>query len=131
MHVVPVEELPVGETLVATGSPFYWQWTADAERMFIHTGFTGERARLGFINSDEDTLEENLAPPGRFQAPGLSPSGRYVGYAANTPGRGSEVVIQSVSGSDEELTREVSHAGFAALSWSPVRGRTRLYESRQ
>ena len=121
MHVVPVEDVPVGESLVATGNPFYWQWTADAERMFIHTGFTGERSRLGFINSDEDTLEENLAPPGRFQAPGLSPSGRYVAYAANTPGRGSEVVIQTVPGSDEELTREASHAGFAALSWSPVR----------
>ena len=121
MHVVPVGEVPIGETLVATGSPFYWQWTADAEQMFIHTGFTGERARLGFIDSDEDTLEENLAPPGRFQAPGLSPSGRYVAYAANTPGRGAEVVVQTVPGSDEALTREASHAGFAALSWSPVR----------
>ena len=77
--------------LLATGNPFYWDWSADGSSLFIHTGFTGEGARLTFIDAEGDAnvatgggaeqTQANLAQPGFFQAPGISPSGRYVAYA--------------------------------------------------
>ena len=120
MHVTPLSGSG-SSSLLATGSPFYWQWTSDGQGLFIHTNLTGESARLGFTSRVRDTLGANLAAPGRFQAPGISPSGRYVAYAADEPGRGAQVVIRGRPGSGLETLREVPHEGFASLSWSPTR----------
>ena len=107
------------DRVLATGSPFYWQWSASGEELFIHSGFTGEGSRLGFISRAEDGLSENLAPPGRFQSPGISPSGKYLAYASDGV-RGPQVIIQSDERTQEALRREVAHQGVVALSWSPV-----------
>ncbi len=113
-----------GSRLLATGSPFYWQWTSDGQGLFIHTNGSGDAARLGFTSRVRDTLDENLAPPGRFQAPGIAPSGRYLAYGTVDPARGARVVVRgrpgSDSGQDLDVEREVAHEGFASLSWSPA-----------
>ena len=119
MHVAPVSGSG-SSNLLATGSPFYWQWTSDGQGLFIHTNLTGETARLGLTSRVRDTLDTNLAPPGRFQAPGISKSGRYLAYAADEPGRGARVVVQSRLGADPTVEREVPYSGFVSLSWSPV-----------
>ena len=103
--------------LLATGNPFYWDWSADGSSLFIHTGFTGEGARLTFISAEGDPnvatgggagqAEANLAQPGFFQAPGISPSGRFVAYAERDAlGRGRVVVrenpgLEGASASEE------------------------------
>jgi TolB protein len=110
------------ERLLANGAPFYWQWRADSQGMLIHTGFTGQGSRLGFTSVESDTLTENLAPPGIFQAPGISPSGNYIAYAEANSFRGTQVVIQHnpLATEVEEVKREVKHEGAVALSWSPM-----------
>ena len=107
--------------LLTTGSPFYWQWTSNSQQLFIHAGFSGSGSRLGFTSRVADTLEENIAPPGFFQAPGISASGDYIAYSAITQ-RGPELVLSSRPGvAKEALERTVPHRGLVALTWSPVK----------
>ena len=106
--------------VLTTGSPFYWQWTANSQQLLIHAGFSGSGSRLGFTSRVADTLEENLADPGNFQAPGISPSGEYIAYSAITS-RGPELVLSSRPDvATEALERTVPHRGLVALTWSPV-----------
>jgi TolB protein len=111
------------DKILAKGAPFYWQWQADGKGMLIHTGFTGEGSRLGFTDTENDTLAENLAPPGVFQAPGISASGNYIAYAEDNDLRGTQVILQNnpllIQDLAEEVRREVKHEGAVALSWSP------------
>ncbi|CAN5881546.1 PD40 domain-containing protein [soil metagenome] len=118
LNIVPTTG--AGAKLLATGSPFYWQWTSDGQGLFIHANADTDAARLGFTSRVRDTLAENLAPPGRFQAPGISPSGRYIAYGTTAAGRGASVVVQGRPGSSIDVNREVAHSGFASLSWSPT-----------
>lgn len=107
--------------LLANGAPFYWHWNADSSGMLIHTGFTGEGSRLGFTTTESDTLTENLAPPGFFQAPGISGSGNYIAYAEVNEARGPQIVVQNnpLSVALQEVKREVAVEGVVSLSWSP------------
>jgi TolB protein len=106
--------------LLANGAPFYWQWQSDSAGMLIHTGFTGQGSRLGFTSVESDTLAENLAPPGLFQAPGISASGNYIAYAEANEARGTQVIIQqNPLTATAEVKREVKHEGATSLSWSP------------
>jgi TolB protein len=103
------------------GAPFYWQWASDSKNMLIHTAFTGETSRLGFTSLEADTLKDNLAPPGIFQAPGISPSEKYIAYAEDNAVRGTQVIIQNnPMGSTPSLRREIKHEGAVGLSWSPT-----------
>lgn len=107
--------------LVATGSPFYWAWDHDAASLLAHVGLTGEGSRLAFADPDTGIAEGDLDPPGFFQAPGISPSGRFIAYATVAPGGDRRVVVAShpfVAG--EVVRREFSHQGFAMLGWNPV-----------
>jgi TolB protein len=118
LHLASESEAP---RLLANGAPFYWQWQSDSAGMLIHTGFTGEGSRLGFTSSENDTLAENLAPPGFFQAPGISASGNYIAYAEDNEARGPQVIIQHNPLTDTaEVKREVKHEGATSLSWSPT-----------
>jgi TolB protein len=119
LHIASETE---AERLVVNGAPFYWQWQADGQGLLIHTGFTGQGSRLGFTSVESDTLTENLAPPGIFQAPGISPSGNYIAYAEDNEFRGTQVVIQHnpLATDVQEVKREVKHEGAVALSWSPT-----------
>ncbi len=108
--------------LLATGNPFYWDWSADGSSLFIHTGFTGEGARLTFISAEGDPnvatgggaeqAEANLAQPGFFQAPGISPSGRFVAYAERDAlGRGRVVVRENPGFEGASASEEGSGEG--------------------
>ena len=116
LHLASVNENSTSR-LLSTGNPFYWQWTADAARLLVHTGLTGEEARLGFMATSEDNLTENLAEPGLFQAPGISASGRYIAYAELDEAGQGRVILASTDGG--ETRREFPHQGLVALSWSP------------
>ncbi len=108
------------DRILAGGAPFYWQWTNDNQNLLIHTEFTGADSRLGFTSTEADTLQDNLAPPGIFQAPGISPSGKYIAYAEDNSVRGTQVIIQNNPLTNTpNLRREVKHEGAAGLSWSP------------
>ena len=109
------------DRILIEGAPFYWQWASDNQNLLIHTQFTGEDSRLGFTSLESDTLTENLAPPGIFQAPGISPSETYIAYAEDNPVRGTQVIIQNNPLSNAPtLRREIKHEGAVGLSWSPT-----------
>ncbi len=105
--------------VLAGGQPFYWQWRADSGGLLLHIGFAGEEARLGFSDAGSDTLRENLAPPGRFQAPGIAPSGDYFAYAEVAFGGRGRLVVQSRD-AEAPVTRQLFHEGLVALGWSPA-----------
>ncbi len=119
LHLAPVgdEDNTEESRLLSTGNPFYWQWTEDSQRLLVHTGLTGEDARLGFMAAAEDNLTENLSNPGLFQAPGISASGDYIAYAEIDASERGRVVLASSTG--DEVERELPHQGLVALSWSP------------
>lgn len=102
--------------LLTIGGPLYWQWTANSEQMFIHSGFSGEASRLEVISTLGDGTGEAIAPPGFFQAPGISADGRYLAYAEAMSGNSSLMVIDTES----ENVMQERHAGQVAMTWSPT-----------
>lgn len=97
------------------GTPFYWNWLNDSSQMLIHTGVPGENARLGLMQVDGEV--ENIAPPGSFQAPGISANGRYWAYAEDMGGGNSRLVITDTENGEQWTER---HPAVAAMSWSPA-----------
>lgn len=120
-------DVTAGESrLHAFGSPFYWQWSADAQDMFVHTGLTGDGAKLTFLGTEpagDDALanSKNVDTPGLFRAPGLSASGDYLAYAKRNPVGISQVIIQNHPDNDSAVNRELNHEGLSAFAWSPTR----------
>ncbi len=113
---------PEGKTAarkVETGQPFYWDWAGDGERMLIHTGGLGSDGLITFIDADGASLSGEMAPPGPFQAPGISPDGRYIAFAESGAAGASAVVIEDMT--QAGVRQSAVHQGFAALGWSPAR----------
>ncbi len=102
--------------IVATGSPFYWNWAADGRQMLIHAGESGKNARLEMIATNGDSRGGPIANPGRFQAPVISADGRYWAYAEQIQGN-SQIIIEDKETGAKQARR---HAGLAALGWSPT-----------
>ena len=116
LHVVEADG-SAESRLLTTGSPLYWQWTADSQQLFIHSGFSGEASRLELIATDGDGTGDSVAMPGFFQAPGISADGRYLAYAEEMAGNSSRLVIVDTQ---SEAVEEQRHAGLVALAWSPT-----------
>lgn len=106
--------------LLTTGQPLYWDWSAGGDRLLIHTGLAGDEARLALVEAGGDGSGGNIAQPGFFQAPGISPSGRYRAYAALNAADERLLVVEDGEGG-ERVTE--AHNGLVAMSWSPVEDR--------
>jgi TolB protein len=115
LHLAPADGSSESRVL-ATGQPFYWDWAQDGDQLFIHTGGLGENARLTFIDTQGEPQGDELGNPGLFQAPGISPSGRYLAFAGADED-GLRVILQDQAG-DQHV--EVPHRGVAAMGWSPT-----------
>jgi Tol biopolymer transport system component len=83
------------------GSPFYWDWLDDSTQMLVHTGTSGAEARLGILPADGEGELENIAPPGAFQAPGVSANGRYWAYAEDMGNGNSWLVISDTENGEQ------------------------------
>lgn len=103
--------------LLATGSPFYWDWAAAGDQILIHTGFAGVDARLEFIDISGSGDGREVARPGYFQAPGISASGRYLAYAEETSAGNSRLIVADTQTGKQHQER---HAGLVAMGWSPA-----------
>lgn len=116
----------VPDQILAQGAPLYWDWTSDSQQLFIHSGLNRADARLGFSSRVRDTLSENLAAPGRFQAPGISPSGRYLAYAVDDAQGPRVLLSNNPTVNSDTLERELPHQGVAAMTWNPVKDQLAL-----
>ncbi|MCB8944171.1 MAG: PD40 domain-containing protein [Ardenticatenaceae bacterium] len=116
LHIASLNEEAESRVL-ANGQPFYWQWTADAEQLFIHSGFQGSEARLTLLDAAGEGEGENIAAPGSFQSPGISADGRYWAYAEEVAAGTSWLVVADTQSG--ELHRE-RHGGQIAMGWSPT-----------
>lgn len=108
------------ERLLATGAPFYWDWSEDGRRLLIHSGRAGGVDELAFIDLDGQAQADNLAIPGDFQAPGIGRGGRFWAFAEkDTNGLSSLVVVDTLSGERTSL----DGVGSLALGWDPAGSR--------
>lgn len=115
LYLAPADASQSSRAL-ATGQPFYWDWNASSDQMFIHTGGLDEDARLAFIDTEGQIVDDDVATPGLFQAPGISSSGDYLAFSA-AEGESFQVVVQDI---EDGRRLEVSQVGPAALGWSPL-----------
>ncbi len=132
LHVVALERSEVGgedadasghtHHTLAIGRPCFWDWSPEGDQILLHLGFAGEQnSRLAFINPyapQSIRQSDDIAQPGLFQSPGISPSGNYWAFAQMIGENESQLVIDG-KGFDERFT--VEHHGLVALSWSPAR----------
>lgn len=103
--------------LLATGTPFYWDWADDGRQLLVHSGQL-RRGDLALIDIEGETQAGNLATPGAFQAPGIASGGRYWAFAEEAEaGLSALVVVDTQTGE----RRSYEQAGSLALSWSPTR----------
>ncbi len=104
--------------ILTTGSPLYWDWTADSRQLFVHNGRGGRGAQLVFLGLDGEAQTDNLTSPGFFQAPGISADGRYWAFAAEENfGLASHLTVTDAAGDEQ---RREPHNGALALGWSPT-----------
>ncbi len=114
LRVVPANGSREAE-IRGLGSPFYWDWLADSRQMLVHSGTAGENAQLAVLQAD-GTMDE-IAPPGSFQAPGVSANGRYWAYAEYVGDDQSWLVISDTETGEQWQER---HPAVIAMSWSPA-----------
>ncbi|MCP4419690.1 MAG: hypothetical protein GY805_24020 [Chloroflexi bacterium] len=116
LHLLPADG-SAASRLLTTGSPLYWNWTADSRQILIHSGFAGENSRLEMIDANGNGSGKGIATPGYFQTPGVSVDGRYLAYAEEINGNSSELVLFDTH--TETMERQ-HHAGQVVLAWSPT-----------
>ncbi len=117
LHLAPVDGGEDDSRLLEMGSPFYWDWTADSSQILMHTGFSGDEARLALLDVESGRGGPNAALPGLFQAPDISANGRYWAYAELDDNGLSWLVAADA---DTGAMQRQRHAGQVALSWSPA-----------
>ena len=105
-------------SIVALGSPLYWQWASNGRQMLVHAGREEGDSQLVMIDDAGRRLTQQVPTPGLFQAPGISPSGRYWAYSQFQAGGTTWMVIDDRTTGEQTSHR---HAGSTALNWSPVR----------
>lgn len=103
--------------LLTIGQPLFWAWAKDPNTLFIHSGYSEADARLTFIGTEGDGWGENIAQPGYFQVPGVSPDGRFYAFAAVDAFGGRRLVIEN---SETDERQQIDQTGMLALAWSPV-----------
>ena len=101
--------------LLATGAPFYWDWSDDGRQLLVHSG-AEQSAALSLIDVQGKTQAGNLATPGAFQAPGIAAGGRYWAFAEESEGLSSLVVVDTQTGE----RRSFEPSDSMALSWNPA-----------
>jgi TolB protein len=102
--------------LLATGSPFYWDWANNGRQLLIHSG-SNQSGGIALIDLNGEEQTGNLALPGNFQAPDIGRDGRYWAFAEEAAGGLSALVVVDTASGERQSYAE---AGSLALSWSPA-----------
>jgi len=100
-----------------SGRPFYWDWLPAGDRLLIHTGGRAPSGLLTVIDREGQPTGEPIAPPGTFQAPDVTPDGRFIAFAVRGDD-GDNLVVQEWATQSRRHT--IPYRGAVALSWSPT-----------
>ncbi len=100
-----------------SGRPFYWDWLPAGDRLLIHTGGRAPTGLLTLIDREGQSVGEPIAPPGTFQAPDVTPDGRFLAFAARGDD-GDSLVVQELATQNRRYT--LPYDGAVALGWSPT-----------
>lgn len=116
MGLMVVDSAGASESrLLATGAPFYWDWSDDGRQLLIHSG-ADRGGDVSLIDIEGQVQAANVATPGQFQAPGIAPGGRYWAFAEESDGLSALVIVDTQTG--ERRSFEPSRS--LALGWSPT-----------
>lgn len=116
LHLLDVGgDAPI-DAMLAVGQPFYWDWTPAGDRLFIHSGGTGDNPRLDMIDLAGESAGNGFGEPGSFQAPVVSYSGSFHAFAALDETGRSRLVVQDDDGKKRWFD---AHLGQLAMAWSP------------
>jgi TolB protein len=117
------------------GQPYYWSWLPDNSALITHVGGDvrfNDAARLSLVPLDPSGVKSDFnIPPAGFQAPAVSPDGRYMAYVSaagsGNSGAGAALVMRELNGPDERVLAEVP--GFAYFAFAPRGSRIALMTS--
>jgi TolB protein len=100
------------------GQPCFWHWHSDSRGLLVHVNLGQPSAQLVHVRW-RTPHNPNVQPvdirPGDFQAPAISPDGRHIAYAQQTPDGESQLVVAS----RERKYVIGEHNGTIVLNWSP------------
>ncbi len=112
LQMVEVQAGATEATAVMEGSPFYFSWSPNGERLFAHIG----REQLTFMDR-AGVLEPLDVTAGLFQAPHWTVDGQRLAFVSQGEGRDNILNVSDASGGEiTEVTRE---EGLFTLNWSP------------
>jgi Tol biopolymer transport system component len=107
--------------VIATGQPFYWDWSPDNRAIIAHTGGAASdnsAARMALFQLDGSIQKTELdLKPGSFQAPAWSPAGDEMVLTTENAAGGQELVVAGRDGSVKHVLAQLS--GTVAFAWSP------------
>lgn len=106
---------------VATGIPFFFDWSKDAESILVHRG-NDEEAPAGHSVSLVDVATKKRQvlslTPAAFGAPSWSPDGKWLAYGATNGEKGGQLMLARGNGQDAKPLMKVLER--TALLWSPT-----------
>ncbi|MGD8584789.1 MAG: hypothetical protein PVJ75_05520 [Chloroflexota bacterium] len=117
LHLAQRQVGEAASRLLTIGQPLYWDWAPTAAQLFIHSGGSGNDARLAMIDLEGKAAADDFGAAGIFQAPGISYDGRYRAFAALDEDGRSRLVVQDSNGNASVFE---PHLGQLAFTWSPV-----------
>ena len=101
------------------GQPYYWSWLPDNSALITHVGGDvrfNQAARLSLVPLDPSRAKSDFnIPPAGFQAPAVSPDGRYMAYVTASA-NGSGLVLRELQGPDERLLADVPGVAYFAFA---------------
>ena len=101
------------------GQPYYWSWLPDNSALITHVGGDirfNDAARLSLVPLDPSRIKSDFnIPPAGFQAPAVSPDGRYLAYVT-AAGNGSGLVVRELDGPDQQRLADVPGVAYFAFA---------------
>ena len=108
------------QTLIDSGSPYYWSWAPDGRTLITHSGGAADSStpeKLAFIQLQENDIIESALDetPAAFQTPAWSPDGSRIVLTRELDGE-KEIILTDSSGTYEKT---LGTFGLnAAVGWS-------------
>jgi TolB protein len=83
--------------LVAAGSPSFFAWSPDSEKLLLHVGgHAVDGGKVSLYHPDQEQATPLFGNPGLFQAPAWSVDGRALFYVAQPPYESAQLTLDDL-----------------------------------